>query len=377
MKKKIILIITISITLLNSCTLIKIFSSLDATEKMIKIQNKQIDKVKIGSVKFIYKDSRILMPVIKDNNPDTLIFDTGNTFTLFEQSNEEPIKDSLVKMHISGAFKPKYMYVDITTNDISNDIILWKNHLGIKKYIPSDNCSNNEYKVFGMASFENSVISINFDNNEISVLDSVYATNDFKEVKSHFDEKNGIYLYLKFDSKEEKVLFDTGCPITMFKEKFYKNKKDTDTILYGALHNDIDGNILYKQKNIISQIEIEDYGLSPIIYAPKLTDNLLGMSFIQNFNWIIDYKNDKIFLQKRKSSINPKFNPLPLYNTKVIDDNLVITLVNLTKKPKYDIGTKIKKVNNEIINKDNICHYMSLLNSTIDWSEFNLEVEYE
>lgn len=377
MMRKILFIIITCITI-QSCTVVQVISTIPTVSKIQKIKKNQKELFKNNSQQFVYKNNRILLPTIINGQVDTLLFDSGYSGDFFQiENNIKPIKDSCVKLRVSSHYVKEKLYVKLLSINIENDLMKWNNHIGMEIYTNKP-CSNKQYCTLGVSVLDTVIMLLNFDDKKISIFeDACIKKDDYFEVKSSF-KYNVISLFLTVDATEYKFIFDTGSPINLLNIKDYKHKENSDIVYEGHLLEDISG-VKFDQTNIVSKPIFhmnKNYCLeSKSIYLPDINDNIIGMSFISKFNWIIDYKNKKVYVKPRKSTEEIEYKNKTLYATMILKDKLIISTRNKTANPPYKLKSVIKSVNGELINNDNRCYYMNLLNTTSDWSKLNVEIE--
>lgn len=152
------------------------------------------------------------------------------------------------------------------------------------------------------------IVKIDFDDNYMELLKES-PSESWRSVKSKFDFLGNIGVYLQIEGKERKFGFDTGFSSDI--SLLVKNKKEvqslpTKKVAYGEVYQ-VAGGIVRDSvetktaKNIVvcgTDLQVSE---SDIALVPNNMYNLVGMEFIQNFNWILDYKNKKVYLQERKT----------------------------------------------------------------------------
>lgn len=100
----------------------------------------------------------------------------------------------------------------------------------------------------------------------------------------------------------------------------------------------------------------------------------LGMKFIRNFNWIIDYKNKKVYYKKNMQNEDiSHYKELSEYRVDEVDGKLTITVKK--SDAVHNLKEIIYSVNGELITPQNICEYKKKLNETKDWDNLNVEIK--
>jgi hypothetical protein len=105
----------------------------------------------------------------------------------------------------------------------------------------------------------------------------------------------------------------------------------------------------------------------------ELHSNILGLPFIKNFNWLIDFENEKIYAQQHSNEFdNSWLDKLDDINEMVlaVNDKLMVFYSSSGIK----IGSVIKSIDGTEITNENLCEYQNLLlKNNADWSAFNIE----
>ena len=228
----------------------------------------------------------------------------------------------------------------------------------------------------------NKIVNLDFESLKVKIIDESQKQQmllDYKEIKSEFFHfRKLIKIFLKINGTEEAFLLDTGNSAIPFligeasKLKLNNGIEYQGTIMMGADHAvSIDRNIIYNNANVtIGKETIKSMVFYNQAYKSKY--NNVGLSFIKNFNWILDYKNKKVYYKQIKADFIKEVKPFRyrVYNT---DDTLSIS-VKLSSATAYNLGDQITSVNDVAVTTENICELQSLLNKTEDWNTLKLEV---
>ena len=218
---------------------------------------------------------------------------------------------------------------------------------------------------------------LDFDGKRISNLStSNYVSlksEGFQEVKSSFGVK-GIRIYLNIDGKEYSFLFDTGFngSLLMPSTENYSFANEPHLSITGMLAQTLTETTsgltnIYQQKSIgMGNAKI----LSSIVVTQSMNVQNAGIGFIRHFNWLIDYKEKKLFFKKNSDTTLPNLVDLR-YKAGLIDSGMIVTSVNVNYKD-YKVGDRILSVNEELVNDDNKCRLLNLLNTTPDWKQLKI-----
>lgn len=158
----------------------------------------------------------------------------------------------------------------------------------------------------------NQKILIDFDNKQFKLFDKMENMTNWTELKSKFSNGN-ITLFLTINGEEYPFGFDTGFNGSIYMKEEKRNDEIISKLaeknqIYGLLFYSAAGatfdtiiNKLVKEIRVSDSIVINNVTLG---ITDKISNNLVGMKFIQNFNFAIDYPSKRIFSQPRKTKIN-------------------------------------------------------------------------
>ena len=241
--------------------------------------------------------------------------------------------------------------------------------------------------ILGMGYFtisnEKKILNLDFESSKAKVLsesDKQLLLKDYEEIKSKFTlSGKNVNIFLKINDVEELFLFDTGnsaAPLVIGSQSKLKLKdgiKYHGSIITGADNSKSDDiNIYYNNVNIkVNNTDAPSLILYNSAYFGKR--NNVGLSFIKNFNWIIDYKNQKVYYKQIKEDFPKEFKKTFKYLANNNNGNLYVS-IKLSSASAYNIGDQITSVNDILITATNLCEMQSLLNKTNDWTTLKLEV---
>ena len=337
---------------LTSCSIIK--SS--------KLVEKQQIILKENPVSFTIKTNRLLVPDVFN-----FYIDTGAPNIVFSTSSKKlTIIDSLTvgKMtNSNGKVLENKMYVakNIETNLFSVNNFVFRN---LDRQV---DC-NNAFGLIGPEIFENKIIMLDFQKHIISQINDLKLNDIANYTKAKIKDYDGYYFILEIiiDGKPYEAKFDTGCPYDLIlkAEDFNAIKKNNYTSFFKS-GDTIENLNISKNEIGFNQTDKDSYFIKSHRFIKR---NLIGVSFIKNYNWIIDYKKGNIYFKKIKSN-EPHIN-----NERCIIFNKKILLYETVNKASLEnLNNQILSVNSIKIGAENICEIQDLLNETEDWSKLKIE----
>lgn len=343
----------------------------------------QEKKYVYNEIDSIYNGRHINLSI--NNTSLKLLFDTGASKSVLYDINQiggESILNNKnsSKIIAKGAIN-KIEVIKYTSDSISSKI--FKSKLQQLLIVNNQNqvtCNQklNYDGILGIDSFEYSdkPLFLNYQNNTFSFVES-FNSNDFTEINSKFS-RSKIYLEMKVNNESNYFLLDTGADAFILLEKDFKDRlpnSSTETLI-GTFNANMD----IKKSTInyykIENTKIGNYEFSNVLGSkiPNVNKNILGINFIKNFNWVIDFVNKKIYIKQ-----NNPFDDLKLLNEKqikviAINQKLIIGLKN-KNITNYNIGDQIVSVNDQLITAENICDIQDYLNKTEDWSTIKIKIK--
>lgn len=298
------------------CLLLFLFTILSFSQK-IENWNSNKDKIKIP---FELSHNLIIVDVIFNGVNLKMIADTGasksvvfslpnNESMVIKEANLITISGAGISEKIQGYLSKnnklqigKYFDYDFETIFVFDRDISLVNRLGI----PING-------ILGSSFFKNYLIEIDYQKKIITL----YKSPKEKLKKSYFSSKIEIdndrpYIYVKSKHGNTKVnfklLFDTGLSDGLW---LFENDsiKCNTTFFSDYLGKGLSGDI-YGKKSRVQEINFDNYKLQDVLVSyPDVTffdkktilqnrNGYLGGGIIHRFNWIIDYKEQKIYFKK-------------------------------------------------------------------------------
>mgnify|MGYP003604364370 CR=1 FL=1 len=368
--KKRIFMFSILLTFINSCEKIR---------NIVSAATKDETTAKNGKMSFsVVNDKMIITSLISSQKVD-LIFDTGasnhslNDSSLFvKDENNQRLKMKTSAKTADGEVKTYIGNINIETNIVSG-----KN--SVASYLPFDFGFCRNYKGLfspGYIMDSEKQMFLNFAENYVEVGDN-FDLKSFEEIPMRKKFSGLIEIKMKVDNKENWYAFDTGAD-TPFIQKFENKKyKNDNYIALGGLSTIKLGKKI-PNRNISFYRDVPVMLNNNVYYSDISNENEfisanLGLRFIKNFNWIFDFKNNKLYFKKLNTSkiIEPRADIN--YGAKDIDNKLVVFL----KKPNqnlFNLGDVITSYNNKPITIDNICEVKNELNTIYNWENLNLKI---
>lgn len=343
--------------------------------------------VALGQQKIQSFDKNYNVNVKVNNRMLTLTFDTGAGKSVL---NSEVLK-TINKETLQTVSKENFIdgFGNIKTIDVYKGLVFSIlnidkfpafifNDLDIYKFL---NCFENKNDgVLGLNFFmdnSNELLRIDHDKNEIEITDKEHLSlSDFSEVGADF-RNNSIYIDAEIGGKYVELLFDTGYDGYVLLNKNYRKLRKYNEV---EIFTNTSASLLAMSQT--EEITLEGVGIEfgNIDLKNNLvtvnTDNtvpLLGAAVIKKFNWIIDFKNEKLYLQKRKGNFEV------LLSDKLKKKNVVLAVMGKmyiisSFQKGFRSGGIITTVNDIPVSLENICDIQKLLNDNgSDWTELKIE----
>lgn len=360
--------------ILNSCTTIKQLSNQKITTKIACSNNDFKEKM-------IYYNAEI------DGKKENFLFDTGATMTVITDSTAITAMENKKFGNFGTVTGADKKTIDLKTFTATFESDLFYSENKAFAYVPKQitKCQQKEnFKgIIGLDVFFNNdaVLQLDFTNKKLCNIESK-KINDFisygyTELKSICKSKQ-IFIFLTIEGIEYKFKLDTGFVgslVIPFSDKVDFSKYNSITLegnLYKTIASATNGEEVFYE-NVPFQLGNTTI-YSKIQVSKTLKAQNAGMSFIKGFDWIIDYKNNKVYSKRNDNQIENKFNKNLFSYQSAEKNGKLIICAKQKKLIKYNIGDEIIAVNNHKLNPDNICEMQDLLNKTEDWNSLQIEV---
>lgn len=209
-------------------------------------------------------------------------------------------------------------------------------------------------------------VHVNFSGLEINQSECSAVAGGFTEVKSKIDVLGRVYIYLILgDVKETRFKFDTGAQLSLGLPKSESELGLPRAAYYGKLGADITGEVydtlwMHMAETRFSGTEVKaDSQL--IQQMPVLQRAIMGMDFIKQFDWIIDYENRKVYVrgnQNRHSVHNH-----PEYIVELKDGSLIVRMKRLNSKSAFKVGDIVLDNTNLGLNAEELLDLADSINT--------------
>ena len=354
-------------------------------KEYIAISSEKVKRQNFGKVYFVdslhqYLDFKI------NNFNHKMFFDTGAGELLITNPKFKIDTSKIITSKNIYGFDHKVSTLMSTysLDSISNDLISIEQKYALIQQkahslcdVPDfDGIINNFY--FYTDSY---VVSINYEEGYIEFVND-FVKDEYQEVAAKFSGmSNKFSILIKINGIEDYFLFDTGNKSSVIVNKEYKNKIKNYLYSISFTSKSVGSNLVlnsldyYLEKIQMGNGTTFSYPLGLDINSKR---NTLNLKFIQNFNWMIDVANQKVYYKPIDVAKLQDISNNKLISNRVLtmehQNNLIISYINF-ESPLYKIGKRIIKVADEIITTENICFYRDLLNNTENWDSIKIEFE--
>ncbi|MBQ7985312.1 MAG: hypothetical protein IJ250_06730 [Bacteroidales bacterium] len=324
------------------------------------------------SMPFDISSGYILISSVVNGTNDTLIFDTGFNGEVLQRKDKQFLnKDSCRVIYVNAHYKSRQrQYIKPILNSYLTNQLMTISDFTVNEYYLEQTCSDLTYSLLGNKPLKNRILTLDFDNQKIGLYDtdSLVDYGGYTKAYAVLDSLTGFFfVYITVDGEKKLMLFDTGAPDNAFTIKEYRYCKD-DRVLYGKLFDDLNQSKV-KDKLIIGKrnlsIDEANHNITRVSYS-EIRRNVLGLAFISQYNWILDYKNARVYYRK---AVNSRYNGADTdFDTvknrvTTVDGKLEVCLNQKEQKRKYKLYKQIESVDGQNVTDSNICHFKQLLNS--------------
>ncbi len=333
--------------------------------------------------------NRLLTDVKIDSTTFKMTFDTGASATSI---NDTTLLKNYSKLEKSMFGKSKLVNKKLSLAKISlsssNELYSASNEVVTVLFAEKNPCNESVSKgLLGSSYFhqygDKKILNLDFETLKAKILSDVEKNEmvvEYQEVKSKFFlHGTVIKLFMTINGIEEPFLFDTGnsaAPLVVGRESkipFKNGLEFTGSLVVGADNSKSnDTNIFYNNVTVqMGSKIVESYVLYNSAYLGD--HNNVGLPFAKNFNWILDYKNQKVYCKQISNDIVKEIKANYKYKVSNNKGKLFIIIKSISEST-YNLGDEITSVNDVSITSENICEIEKLVNQTNDWTTLKLEV---
>ena len=354
--------------------------------------NQEFEETIETPFKFKLEDNKMLCNVRDDSSSYELLFDTGvSTTTFFDEKVLKGFK-SFGEKKVDLAYKKGQVIVKKGILDLDYRFLKIKNNSVAYQSVELKDLGcfeSNLEGIIGMDIFtfldsdtSKYILDLKFSDSTITLYDTLPS---LKNIESYINLSSKFYLskhpmiYLKIDGYKDsiKFLFDTGFDYSMIinDEKIYE-KINKDSLVRMNELTKIESKSGYKESSLSSDMFISDVKLvngdnlkTPVIFNEDFSKNILGLQFIKQYDWVIDFVHKEVYFKKHDVISDNQNLHVSFYNMSYFvakeKDILYISRIN-ENYTKYQLGAIIKSVDGTLVTKENICEMKSLVNSKPD-----------
>ncbi len=338
-------------------------------------------------------DNKIRINVSLNGHNHIMFFDTRATSALF--INDDGRADTLPEINA-----PKFMNPKVATGQRINSkfiriqtaeckIFTAKNWIIQTIKHPKQDCDS-FIGIVGHDDFslgtkkQTEILKIDFDKQEIMLINKV--PKNWIKIKSKFN-LGYIKVFLRVNGIEYSFGFDTGFSGQIIFSDTSEDSQiaelETKAVRYGQMFQVPGGEIVNDTLEIknAKKVFLNDSCYvenSDIILSDKIMENLIGIKFIKNYNWLIDYKERAIYIQQRKTVITENINyPLKYLGVTFNFNANLTTVKTLTmggraEKAGLNIGDDILSINNVDISRIPECERNEKIQKILEHASENI-----
>ncbi|MBF6607142.1 MAG: hypothetical protein ITG00_00195 [Flavobacterium sp.] len=319
-----------------------------------------------------------------DNLPIRLLFDTGANITAL-YGNKIGEGDSLFN---NNRFKldavTGWQHTTSVKKIISDSISFQTFSSQLQPFILNDgNFSQSQcvpaiqsQGLLGLDAFQGSKDKLHLNYNEnvlewfADVVPSAYQPVDAKFTRQ------GIFIKIKINDVYDYFLFDSGADVSLLvKDKFQTEPVAIFETYFSTFQNK-EVFLSSTAYHYFAETEFCSIKIPNIIITKteNIDRNILGFLFIKSFNWLIDFKNKRLYAKE----INNTY----LTNLRTVINETHPKVLEMEGKLKiafkrqedenYELGQQIISVNDELIDETNICFWQNELNNVDNWERFKI-----
>lgn len=355
-------------------------------------RNQEVTISKEASQSFDIENNILTIKAEINNESGNFLFDTGAqssviTDSIFLKKIKTTENNLIRSMRVKGAngtLVESYKFISTSANSVffssKNKIFRFLKINHDSKLCQKKSSLHNGIIGFDMIKNSPYPILLDFENHKIRVMNEMINLNEYQESNAKINLLDSkITLPITINNKEIDFLFDTGNNSGLVvKQKDFplKEKPNQEAAL---LITTIGGTSVQNIKTYFN-VAIKSNHISStapkVTVLEKLITNTLGINFIKNYNWILDFKNKKVYFKKLNQTPTETTNTTnPRIQCIAINNKLLIGLKPSTDSSKFKVGDEIISVNNEPVTNENLCNIEESLNASSDWNSFKIETK--
>lgn len=330
----------------------------------------------MSETNFEYLGNRVVVPAALDSHNLRLMLDLGATGNVL-WDNKYNRTDKVFKTQRGNAASGAKVSARYTQWDSLQFLNVFIEN-PIFACVPSGFEEESErFDISGLLSgrqldYLDAVLHIDMDSFQLNVSSSRGIPEDYARIEAKFNLLSFIKIPLQLPWQEtpEYYLFDTGYNgFALTKEtKHARGILEDSMVEYeGIIGADLSGHIHGKKKYVKSNVQIPNTDIKLqkqwISIGFEVNENIVGMKFIEQFNWIIDYANKQVYLKKNDNSATDE--TLPRYLTFVDSDTLKVAAIKKGVKSKYRAGDAILYSHNNSKSRNELYNIKDSLNRAL------------
>ena len=372
-------ILLFSLVLLNSCSLIK----------LIKHKSKEALVASNTFYPFDIENDRIILNTLFPNNEQhNMALDLGAGSPVLLTKTGLNYIDSLQTVlsfgKISSADNQKQKIRYSSIGSIETDAFKLNNaFLPLLPDFQGSAC-NKVVGVWGADIFDKKIIILRMQDSTLAVFDKLPSLNDWMLVESEYKFPH-FYVILKVGTQKVKLLLDTGYSsgIVMSKDLYNKKIQGQTQLIedsqkwYGHAFNTASG--LTAADTTISAVLTHSFWGNfsvdsiPLNISNKIKRSVIGMDVFKRFNILLDYADNKIYLQENPNFIlttKTRYVSQKGFNYRNLDGAKVIVIVikvdSFAEKAGLKINDEIISINGIPIDASDPCKVDEIFNLMAD-----------
>ena len=355
-----------------------------------------------GYHEFLYVENQIILETdFMDGKQRNLLFDLGSpTNIIFLDTTFSPLIENqkpvygLSKVKSADGIAQKQKYYQFGT--LKNNSLSIENSIILSVLRPDPNACTKINGILGADNFQprlkgknNKIVIIRMQDSTLAILDALPSLENWIPIEARFIKLSHIKIAITIDGEKHWFYFDTGLSrsIVMTRET-YKNttgRQETpihERKVYGYIANTLSGPRYDTAFTRAVSLNLGNGLVAdsiPAISIDAVNLNVVGMEFISRYNVMVDYQNQRLYMQANPNYKHPDRSFFITKGFKVLNTkNEEILIMNITmdspaEKAGLKIGDQLIKINNTVAKQGNNCEMLKLF-SKIDGTGSDNEI---